>query len=251
MIIQYFSDCHLEFYPVEQVKSLAGSIDVKGDVLVLSGDIGNPLKTDNHYEIFLSILSAKFPMIFIIPGNHEYYGCNSMIEAQGQLARICGKFSNIHLLLDSWVDFGGFRWIGTTLWSKVDKKTGYFINDTKCIPDMTIEMYNSLHKTSRLFLRKALAVSKLKCIVITHHIPSYKLIHPRFLTRNIIPYNQWFASNLNGLILENSDKIAGWFYGHTHEGGDTELSGVEFHCNPIGYPGENSFYCYEKNTIIN
>jgi Icc-related predicted phosphoesterase len=54
------------------------------------------------------------------------------------------------------------------------------------------------------------------CIIITHHVPSNSLINVKYKTPNMVPYNQWFYSNLDDLIESNKNKIKCWIYGHTH-----------------------------------
>lgn len=80
------------------------------------------------------------------------------------------------------------------------------------------------------------------CVVITHHLPSRSLIHPKYLTPEMKPYNQWFYCDLDYLF---SERIKCWFYGHTHTPSKDVIGGVPLLCNPIGYPGENKELNFE------
>ena len=73
-----------------------------------------------------------------------------------------------------------------------------------------------------------------KCIVITHHVPSFSLIDVKYKTQNMQLYNQWFYCNMDSLIETQIDKIECWIYGHTHTPSDVKINGIPFLCNPIG-----------------
>ena len=252
MLVQYISDIHLEFLHNQRVKALAERITAVAPILVLAGDIGIPHHLDNHYEIFLDIISPKFQKVFIIAGNHEFYTCYPMNDVIEKINRICAKYSNVSFLNNSYEDYMGYRWIGSTLWSRVDEKTTYLINDTEYIAGMTPAYYNQLHTSCSSFLEKTLAEIPigLKCIIITHHLPSPSLIDAEYLTPEKQPYNQWFAANMDNLIVFNMEKISTWFYGHTHKPRIYNLDGVQFVCNPLGYPNENRVYNLTKTVEL-
>jgi SAM-dependent methyltransferase len=69
-----------------------------------------------------------------------------------------------------------------------------------------------------------------KLIVVSHYLPSYRLIHADYLGSRI---NSAFATDM---AAADDPRIAAWFYGHTHKG----RPGPRFFCNPLGYPGENA-----------
>ena len=74
-----------------------------------------------------------------------------------------------------------------------------------------------------------------KCIVITHHLPTFKVIHSKY--KDSIELNSFFASNSDELI---SDPVIYWIYGHTHTASSHNINGVKVLCNPKGYPNEKS-----------
>lgn len=233
MKIKIISDLHLEFLSPSQIEKLVRQIKSEGDVLVLAGDVGNgKLK---HYQLFLEEMSKKFPKIFVVAGNHEYYG-NEIDDTNQHIKLICEKMENVSFLCSSWEDYGGFRWIGTTLWSNISDSVKCFTNDVLRIKNFPVGKYNKLHKESVDFLSNTLTNST-RCIVITHYLPSMGLIHEKYQNENI--YNQWFASSLDDLIEKYTDTIPLWIYGHTHDFSHVRLFNTEMVCNPYGYQGEN------------
>ncbi len=78
-------------------------------------------------------------------------------------------------------------------------------------------------------------------IVLTHHLPSYKLIHPKYEGH---PLNFCFAANLEEMM---KSPIRSWLCGHSHTGCEVEIKGVKCGLNPFGYPGEGgSGYSRER-----
>lgn len=113
---------------------------------------------------------------------------------------------------------------------------------------MSINMYNQMHQHSKRFLEDALGQTNgLPCIVITHHLPSFHLVSPKYKDDL---FSQCFASNLDDIVERHSNKIRLWCYGHTHEASDVVLHGVRLVCNPIGYDGENSSPYFNKTILL-
>jgi hypothetical protein len=245
--VQYISDIHLEFMHIEEIKSKIRKIIPICPILILAGDIGNPFH--KGYKLFIHEMSNKFEKVFIISGNHEYYGGKSIEETEIEIKKIVNEYINVSYLQNSYEDYNGIRYIGTTLWSKVIDPD-YKINDINCIKSMDIELYNNLNIESVDFLEKTLKISDSNCILITHHLPSYELIHKDFMEPKISMYNQWFASSLDEMIIEYNKKIKGWFYGHTHFSSISNLYNVNMYCNPVGYKRENPIIDYNKVVII-
>lgn len=242
--IQYISDIHLEFLHIEEVKSRIRKIIPTVPIIVLAGDIGNPFGKNNHYELFIEEMSKKFEKVFIISGNHEYYH-NDINSVEERIKMITSKYGNVSYLQNSYEDYNGVRWIGSTLWSRLDNPTK-FINDVSTIHNMTVDRYNAMHIASVKSIDEMIKESELQCIVITHHMPSYQLIDKKYYDDN---YNMWFASHLDNMMEEYQNKLLGWFYGHTHTVNNSIINGVITLCNPVGYKGENHNINY--NMIIN
>jgi predicted phosphodiesterase len=215
MRIHYISDIHLEFMRPNHYENFRNRWrpDIKqADVLVLAGDIGNPRQP--LYREFLQHCSQNCKKVFLIAGNHEFYG--------------------------------------TTLWSCIENPL-FTINDTEQIRDMSIVRYKELHTESLGFLDKTLGEAKglgKQCVVITHHMPLYELIHEKYREAQMEPYNQWFASRLNSLVEKYASCVKGWVYGHTHTGSVAKFYDVTFYCNPVGYPGERPKLAYGAEFTV-
>ncbi len=239
MDIQYISDIHLEFMNANEYRQFIDSFKASAKILVLAGDIGNPRLP--LYEHFLQHVSGLFEKVFLIAGNHEFYG--STVEGTLPLIReLVSKFANITFLDNTMEEYAGFCWIGTTLWSDITNPF-YTINDTKLIQGLDVAAYNAMHKKAKEYLLHALDLCKRehkKAFVITHHLPIQELVLPQFTTKQFAPYNQWFHANLNNLIDANKEIIKSWFYGHTHAESVQIHYKVPFYCFPKGYPNETS-----------
>lgn len=239
MKIQYISDIHLEFL------SKIPKINPIGDVLVLAGDIGHPFA--GIYKDFLVDMNYKFKKVFLITGNHEFYfkeknKTMEEIDEKIKLIILDYNLKNISYLDDSYEDYEGYRFCGSTLWSKIINKK-YLNNDMTMIKDMSIDFRNELFNNSHEFIENVVKDSNLPIIMITHHLPSYDLINPVYKTEEYINYSQCYASNCNQLF---KDPIKIWIFGHTHKECNKEINGIKFLCNPKGYPDENKTTDFNK-----
>jgi hypothetical protein len=71
-----------------------------------------------------------------------------------------------------------------------------------------------------------------KTVVITHHAPTARSVHPHEQSDPLVPA---FASNLEFLVSEADV----WVHGHIHLSTDYRLGHCRVICNPRGYPGRN------------
>lgn len=234
MKIQYISDIHLEFY------SKLPKIDPIGDVLILAGDIGYPFSV--IYKEFLIDMNNKFKKVFLITGNHEFYNCGknkckTMEEIDDHIRDIIvqSNLNNISYLDNSYEDYQGIRFYGTTLWTKIIDPN-FLTNDFTYIKDLSIALRNELFENSCDSIDNLINDSKLPIVMITHHVPSYKLIDPIFTSEKYKPYNQCYFTDCEKYF---KDPIKIWIYGHTHKESNTEINRIKFLCNPKGYPDEN------------
>jgi hypothetical protein len=84
-------------------------------------------------------------------------------------------------------------------------------------------------------------------VVITHHAPSPRSVHPRFAGS---PLNAAFVSDLEHLIDPAHVKL--WIHGHTHDSFDYTVNGVRVVCNPRGYAkaGVNENRHFDPGLVI-
>lgn len=246
--IRYLSDLHLEFIKPKKIDAFLRKIPTgKDEICILAGDIGNPYQS--NYTTFMRFISANFKQTFVIAGNHEYYNeTKSMSQINMQLKQYFAQFDNICFLDNSIEYYDGFCFIGTTLWSKITDPR-YAINDVYSILHFDHIKYNKLNTECVQFLDDALQHND-NCIVITHHMPLKSLIHEKYKTTKMAPYNQWFYCDMHELIKRHQSKIKCWIYGHTHTPSNIRVNEISFLCNPIGYPNENSNVDFGASFVI-
>ena len=234
MLIQYISDIHLEFLSkIPKIKPMAKT-------LVLAGDIGYPFS--GIYKQFLVEMNNKYNKVFLITGNHEFYNLGknenkSYDDINNQIKYIIesNNLKNVSFLDNSYEDYDGYRFVGTTLWSKLYNDDNR-INDMEMIKEFNYDIYNEMHKIDCEFIEEILEDTSKPIVMITHHLPSYTLIAEKY--KKYEKYNQYFASHCEKYI---KDPIKLWIYGHTHAENISEINGVKMVCNPKGYPSENIY----------
>ncbi|MEA3329508.1 MAG: metallophosphoesterase [Nanoarchaeota archaeon] len=235
MKIQIASDLHLqnsdnwdwvEKHPLE----------IKGEVLVLAGDIGN-LKFPEEYEDFYNFVEHNFEQVISINGNHEYYRG----EITKKSKRIYEMLAGNHIKLNNQVfNYGDVRFLATTLWSYVprefEEKTEKLFNDYHRIKyrgrNLKARDTNRLNKFSVNFLQEALDEKfEGKTVIVTHHLPSLDLVEQKdeFL------FGQ--ANNLEDIFAEHPE-IDLWICGHSHKQIDTVINKTRIVQNSLGYVPE-------------
>ena len=120
--------------------------------------------------------------------------------------------------------------------------TGKFLSDFNQI----VEPYDFIRQENEHFKRVLLKESttpKPIDLVISHHIPSYDLVHPTFKNSII---NCYFVGD-----VEVPLNIKAWIYGHTHKKKNDTINGCNFVCNPFGYPNEVEPYWQVEVLEIN
>ncbi len=254
MKIQYASDLHLEF--AQNSKFLAENpFQVVGDVLVLAGDIGY-LGTDMYTaHPFWDWASANYQQVIVIPGNHEFYQFFDIAELHDgwQLAirENVTCYYNAVIPLSEDVDL-----IATTLWANIPAYDAFYTE--RSVSDfyrircnkmrLTWEMFNQEHERYVAFLKKSVAESKAKHIIVaSHHVPSFALMADEFKGSNI---NGAFTSELGNYIAHSP--IAYWIYGHSHRNIDALIGDTHCVSNQLGYVshGENSSFDSGKYICI-
>lgn len=95
-------------------------------------------------------------------------------------------------------------------------------------PEDTLEMFNESFKYIEEIVKK---FPNKKVVIITHHAPSVKSIHAKYLSGYA---NACYASNLEQFILDNPN-IKLWIHGHVHNNFDYMVGDCRVVCNPRGY----------------
>jgi predicted phosphodiesterase len=246
MKIRYMSDLHLEFLqsplPAAYLQEIRPGPD---EACILAGDIGDPYSA--NYLQLMRYMSANFKRTYVVAGNHEYYNNGRSVAVTTEyLVEFFEQFTNVRFLNNEAEVYEGFVFVGTTLWSHIADPR-YTINDVTQISGLDVVAYNKLHAICVDFLR---SLAQERLVIITHHVPSRRLIKKEYLEGRFAPYNQWFSCDLDELIRDAGGRIVAWFYGHTHSAGATRLDHVPFFCNPIGYPRENVDVDFNKTVEL-
>lgn len=255
MLFQYLSDLHLEFYPNPKnidkinIKPIAPYLVIAGDIACVVDNI------NNRFERFIYRMSKLFKYVFIVSGNHEYYKCeakvlpmkewfelidNTIISVTMNTKNVIFLQNKTFLIPDT--DIAVF---GCTLWTEILEREKEMVTDTLAdyvhIPNFTVDDSINMHRISVKALESELSKHHDKrFVVITHHLPSYKLIASRYVDSG---YNSAFASDVP---LADNPQIVAWFAGHTH----LQIENGKFHINPIGYFADIKGRYIEYNKII-
>jgi predicted phosphodiesterase len=241
MRIAVLSDLHLEFVDFDPPAELHAA-----DVVVLAGDIHNGVAA-------LHWARDRFPdqAIVQVAGNHEFFGdCwHSLVTEMRRVARRL----DIRLLENEAVVCEGVQFLGATLWTDYELFTvasrPLQMHPSAAMAMMQRRMLDyshirwhdrgerlltpsdtvAIHRASRAWLAGELARPFAgPRVVVTHHLPSWRSVAPRFLRA---PSNAAFASDLDALF----DPVTLWIHGHTHHSFDYRAGRTRVVANPRGY----------------
>ena len=257
MTIQYASDLHLEF-PLNTSAMEIAPLEVKGDILVLAGDIAylghKMLKT----HPFFDWCSANFKQTLIVPGNHEFYNGYPLEN----VAKCWQKDirDNVCYINNKSFRIGDTEIFCTTLWSRIDQLCEKAVQ--RGMPDFSLIRYNGhllippdyskLCDASVKWLDRALKSSDAKHkVVVSHHCPT---IMDEFNQFPGSPLNSAFMVDLDSFIESHPD-IDFWVYGHTHfnEGPRTEAGRIgrtQLLCNQFGYLEHLEGKGFRRDAVI-
>lgn len=279
MKIKVVSDLHLEF----------GDIDIKNeegaDVLILSGDIcvaddldrnipdfnpytpgavtklGERQKSAVRYLKFFERVSAAFPHIVYVAGNHEFYH-GKWVDSLNVIRETVAKFPNIHFLEMDVFKLDDVTFIGGTLWTDMNKgdpltlhAVGDMMNDfsiirndeqgyTRLRPAHTISRHLKMVKYIQTVIEGKFDE---KFVVVGHHAPTRMSIHDNYKSDYIM--NGAYASDLSEFMLDHP-QIKLWTHGHMHNPSDYMVGDTRVVCNPRGYATEAHLSEFDPNLIV-
>jgi len=229
-------------------------IPIEGDVLVLAGDIidgGNPaplLALTENYR------AAGLPVLFV-PGNHEFYGGRMHVILR-RMWRAC-RANGIELLHNRAVVINGVRFFGSTLWTDYKFARAALQEQSMKVARGWMGDHSYIHVLegstgqTRLFEPQDALAAHTKAlrlmyarlsepfdgpsVVISHHGPSPKSVHPRYAGHLANPA---FVSNLEHVMADLKPVL--WLHGHVHDSFDYEVWGKDWKtrvvANARGYP---------------
>lgn len=238
MLIQVFSDIHLEFY-----KSFP-KIPRKAKYLILAGDIGK--LCDINYKEFIKYCSETWDKTIVILGNHEFYHSKKTIDKLlNSYISFFSQYENVILLEKDKTYIEDWEVIGLTMWSNilpeysdllncVNKiKTNKYIDGSKGKDKIGYKKLNKIHEDSVKWLFDNYDKNK-KTILITHHPITIKNISQTKYENESIERKQAFATDLK---IHNENKLV-CISGHTHFSHDFEDNNIRYISNQMGYKEE-------------
>ncbi|KAM0797528.1 Metallo-dependent phosphatase-like protein [Usnea florida] len=239
---QIMSDLHLE---VGQQYADFG-IPAVAPYLILAGDVGR-LKDYQPYLDFLRRQCRQFTKVFLILGNHEFFGTS---HTEGlRLARCLEKEpgceGKLNVLIRDRVDMDpsqGITILGCSLQSRIPEDAKAVVqtkvNDFKHIEGWTVNSHNSEHQQDVEWLRREIHnirnekdLPKRNILVITHHAPTVRgTSKPSDLAN---PWSCAFSTDLLGDKALADTQV--WVFGHTHFTSDFKQEQVRLVSNQRGY----------------
>jgi len=202
----YVSDLHLE-----RNKTLKPRIPVTSDYLALCGDIGNPFQ--KSYKELLTFVSLNFEETFLVSGNHEYDAHKTIEEVDDKINNVCEHLPNVHFLNNSSVRLGGYKVLGTTLWTSRNIASITNKSGTYTFNQSLNRKINDVHQKQLEWLENQIMKDQdTPKIVLTHHPPSFKMCIDKFEDS---PTKSLFYNNLDHLMAPHRNVYA-WLCGHSH-----------------------------------
>lgn len=240
MELQIFSDLHTELSPNILESSINDITPFCYDV-ALCGDIGKVGTA--AYRSVLDHCSLMYRNVFVVLGNHEYYG-GYEDTVEKDFEKICGEYRNVHPMMRKEVIVDGIRILGCTLWSRIPIAAGSAVechlNDYRMIHKgsrgsvtnrWTYHDTNRKHKCDVEWLENALMNHRgMPTIILSHHAPLMDGVsHPKYSGQLT---NHGFATDLSDLMGPN---VLLWAFGHTHHPCDFIHGRTRVVSNPRGY----------------
>lgn len=256
---QILSDLHLEVG--QQYSSY--EVPVSAPYLILAGDIGR-LIDYNCYLDFLKKQIDRYEKVFLVLGNHEFYGL-SFTAAISEAQRLAGEpaLDGRLILLDRTrydiPECPNVTILGCTLWSKIPEEAREVVTskvkDFQKITGWTVDNHNNAFGLDAAWLRQQVAAigkeneslprgQSRSILMVTHHAPSVQETASPNQAGNA--WSSAFATDL--LAEETWNDVHTWVFGHTHYTTEFEKYGVKVVSNQRGYvlPGSTE----HKSDVI-
>ena len=252
--IALHSDLHLELQrrPTAWLSTIP-------DILILAGDISY---IDRVELLLVELIDRHAELqIIYVTGNHEYYGCKDMLNAEDALKASLDAYDRIHFLQCDTVELFNIRFIGCTGWPRMlslgkdkqqqaSKVVGQSINDFYQIGmgdrTFTTDDCIQLGEQQYRWLEQTLSTPT-PCkhtVVITHFAPSLKVANPKYPIDEMSAY---FYSAFDALIEKYTPDV--WAFGHTHANFDLHMGATHVISNQHGY-GKECLGSYLVNGVL-
>jgi predicted phosphodiesterase len=258
--VRPISDLHLEFWNSTRpgdIDTLITPLDTDKDtVLAIAGDLG----LLHRGETWLSVLkywATRFKAVVYVAGNHEFYH-NNYFDRVDMLVKEMKIPSNVFLLENDTVQIDDVLFIGASLWTDMNdcdeltmRRAYNSMTDYRCMKWETghyvqvIDTVNQFNYSKKFIFELLDRYKGEKNYVLTHHLPSYTCVSPRFQGDNL---NAAFATELGPEIAITGPTV--WHFGHTHDSHESVLGDTRLICNPYGYRAQEVNPKFNKELIL-
>jgi predicted phosphodiesterase len=247
MRITYMSDLHLDFYFDGGASFLKDLTIPDCDLTVIAGDLSQA----NHWRWKQNIqeICNKSKQVLYVLGNHEVYGA-SLTETDCLAHGLAAKVPNLTVASRAKVltsadlpCLGKLCVLAGTLWFPDASDHKYYkdlMNDFGYIEGLEPEIYCRNERFDVLLH----GIKDEECIVVSHHLPSPRSVHPKYRRNSL---NRFFVGFDNDEVIQDS-QIKLWAHGHSHEPVDYKIGNTRIVSNPTGYPHEIA-YNWEPKVI--
>lgn len=238
MKIRVLSDLHLEF-----TRYLPAELPSCGeDLVALAGDIGVGVR-----GIHWARRAIPDRPIIYVAGNHEFYGQDwdrLLLQARAEAAG-----THVHFLENDSVDLGGLRVLGCSLWTDFRAMGATARSDAMAVAADNMMDYRLIRRDgrrirlspadtaqrcqdSRAWLERQISLADRPVLVVTHHSPTLRAVHPGFgLDLGAASFNNDFDDLVR-------PPVVAWIHGHTHHCSEAVIDGIRVVANQRGYPNE-------------
>lgn len=245
---QILSDLHLELGQQYSHFHILAS----APYLILAGDIGNLC----HYQSYLDFLRRQcenFRQVFLVLGNHEFYGIsrNEGLRLAALLEQEAALQGKLKILNRTRADISSDVVIlGCTLQSCISPSSRAVIEckvkDFKRIQQWTVDDHNAEHSRDVAWLKQQISAIKKedmekghrfrRILVVTHHAPIRQgASRPE---HENTPWSGAFGTDLLDVVDNESSSLLDvewWVFGHTHYTTNTVQGTVKLISNQRGY----------------
>lgn len=278
MKVSYCSDLHTEYGRLVELPN-----DERADVLVLAGDIVPARNVARHVRTiqagtvqlpskkrdygrlgfrFLKQVCEAYPLVLIVPGNHESYG-GCVTHTLRYLDEVGAYFGNLKALDNRQLELTpGLVVFGATMWTRISPVEEVFLEGPKGLNDFAqvrpkirfgpgFAKFRAghaarIHEGSRQWLDRALGSvgSADRKLVVTHHAPCSLSVPARWQGH---PVNVGYVSDLTNLMLDH--EVAAWVHGHIHDEVEYQVGDTYVLANPRGTPKDPCFSSFRIKSI--
>lgn len=224
--IHYISDLH-----VDKLRSLVPLFRTIGSttnsfqnpnqdsIAIIAGDVGSPLHP--HWDETIKFFSNTYSKTLFVPGNHDYdsgalFKKLSYKKYDKIIRSKLENYQTIKLLQMDYDVHNDVEIIGCTLWSHVLKDNSIYTD------------HNRMFIKHKRWLEKMIKRNDKTKIIVTHYVPTPRLIEQRYLALNNNKHHQLFCTDLSHIVDKS---VYAWICGHTHSRLNIKINDTQYCVN--------------------